>query len=181
MAVQRNEFLTAIGVPRGVAGYLDWTTGLMRVNATHDVWARIARTPDLRTLPRWEQGVVETITHETIHFLQITTTSYLYRFAVTLFELVKSAIHFPVHDVSELPIRATPELAQKLRAHFATLDARGAHGVTVRSLAEGQAMLAQLRTHWRGLTAGEFLKRLTGSGLPAEYSARVPGRARDPG
>ena len=31
-------------------------------------------------------------------------------------------------------------------------------------------MLAQLRTHWRGLTADEFLRRLTGSSLPSEYS-----------
>jgi hypothetical protein len=170
MAEQWKDFVTAIGVPKGVAGYLDWTTGLMRINTTHDVWQRIVRTPDLRTLPRGEQGIVETVTHETIHFLQIATTSFLYGFAVRLFEIVKSAIQFPVRHVSELPTRATPPIALKLRAHFAALDAAGPENLTVRSLAEGQAMLAQLRTHWRGMNAGEFLRRLTTSGLPPEYS-----------
>jgi hypothetical protein len=168
MAGNWGGFLSSIGVPRGTAGYLDWTTGLMRVNTPHDTWVRIARTPDLRTLHRWEQEVVETVTHEAIHFLQIVTTGYLYDFASTLFALVRSAIGFPVRDVSDIPSHATPELAARLRSHFANLDAAGPEGITVRGLAEGQAMLAQLRTHWRSLTADEYPRRL--ADLPSEYS-----------
>ena len=50
----------------------------MRVVADHEAWRRIVRAPDLTTLAPCERGVAKTVTHDAIHFLQISTASYLY-------------------------------------------------------------------------------------------------------
>lgn len=169
MAGQWKDAFAEVKVAAGVAGYLDWATGLMRLNASHNDWKRISAIADLSKLQRWEQDLVQTMTHETIHFLQITTTSYLFVFAVELFNLIRRAIPDSQRDASGVAQRASPEFEAKIRAQNAALDKVGPRRVTVRSLAEGQAMLAQLRTHWCNLTPDSFLNRLFESTLPSEY------------
>jgi hypothetical protein len=171
MAGRWGEFLPSIAVPKGVAGYLDWSTGLLRVNATHEVWQRIVASKDLSKLQQWERDIVEVVTHETIHFMQIVTTGWLYQFAVELFELIKSCIPFPVKDFSQIPKVPPPGPAARIRNHLARLDVAGANSVTVRSLVECQAVLAQLQTHWKSTDHESFVKRIHESHLPQEYRA----------
>jgi|GEM_PF-5080158 len=170
MSATWKDFLPEIGAPNGVAGYLDWSTGMLRVNSPYDVWNRISQSEDPTTLEEWERDVVETVTHETIHFLQITTTGFLYKFAVELFDQIKSCIPFPVRDFSEIPKKAPPLQAEKIRDHLAILDNEGENSVTLRSLVECQAILTQMRTHWKGLTHEGFLQKVYSLHLPKEYS-----------
>ncbi len=144
---------------RGAAGFLDWTTGLLRLNAASAAWDRVSKSPDLRTLPARDRLLVETVTHETIHFLQIVTTGYLYRFAVKLFDLIRDCLPKPVRAIADIPIAPSRMQAARITDHIAALDRTDADGCSVRSLAECQAMLAQLRTHWTGLTHDGFLER----------------------
>jgi hypothetical protein len=169
MSARWHEFLPAIAVPKGIAGYLDWSTGILRVNAPYDVWERISTASDLNKLKDWERDVVETVTHETIHFLQITTTGYLYSFAIELLQLIKACISFPVKDFSQIPSVAPPQQAERIRNHLTCLDLEGVHSITVRSIVECQALLGQLRTHWRGLTHQGFLQRVHEAHVPKEY------------
>ncbi|MDA0161326.1 hypothetical protein OM076_13695 [Solirubrobacter ginsenosidimutans] len=147
-----GEIVTALAVDDGVEAYLDWATGLLRINRAYDEWRQ--ETPS--------HVFAETLAHESFHLVQLATTGYGYRLSARLFDLVRRALTATA-DV-EIPPGASAEVARLL----SVLDAVGPEGVTARSVLESHAYLVQKQAVWTGLTAASYDAILVSAPAP-EY------------
>jgi hypothetical protein len=151
--------------PRDAAAYLDWGSGITRVNATIAQWdAALSRSDDSQ-LSLSERQLLETVTHETAHFLQIATTGYLYRFAVFLSLELRGMVEdmgraggLPEADwmgsLLAAPIPA--QGAKSLRELVGEIDDPGPEGITTRAIVESGAFLVQKRAFWPDISPAAY-------------------------
>jgi hypothetical protein len=167
----------------GVAAYLDWSTGILRINSSFEEWDELSsRTQDGTRVPQnlssRELTLIETVTHETAHFLQIVTTGFLYSLSAKLYlkvaEWVADATKDSPHDTqASLQALATTDIpahfARDAKAILSSLDTLGPREITVRSIVESGALLTQKRTHLIDLTAERYIEVLDSSSPSKEY------------
>jgi hypothetical protein len=151
--------------PRDAAAYLDWGSGITRVNATHAQWDAVLSRSDESQLSVAERQFLETVIHETTHFLQIVTTGYLYRFAV-FFSLELRGVIEDIDRAGSLseadyvgsllraPIPA--QGAESLRELVSEIDAPGPKEITTRAIVESDAFLIQKRAFWPDISPAAY-------------------------
>lgn len=170
-----SELEQALSLPDSTWGFLEWATGVLRINAT------VEEIKSLDSLPDYERlGYEETITHEMFHLFQICTAGYLYYFAtLSLREIypliapyLASLINFlqknPGESVTtighnelwQLLMNEPPMLSANLKKYFQSIDEPGNNNITIREIVEGSAYLAQKQIHSINLTAARFSKLL---------------------
>jgi hypothetical protein len=116
-----DEILRRITPRAETRAYLDWTTGIIRINTTREAWGRLrARGPDARLTPE-EQGLLELFVHEAYHAVQLFTTGYLYNFATQI--TVEVTEWLRTGDLREALTGTVPaELSESIRSWIAPLD-----------------------------------------------------------
>jgi hypothetical protein len=168
-----NDIASSLLLPDGWA-YLDWVSGVIRVNATYDELERLRELMSTRESIRGrELGesqvlLLETLTHEYTHYFQLCTTGYLYRVAKEFFTTLTSALPTDITSVEQLPQSVIDDVGLRLDAvkhkHLLTV---GARGLDVLSIVESAAFLVQKRYHRPELSPEEYEKALAGQ--PSVY------------
>lgn len=160
-------------VPPEVAGYLEWGSGILRVNCSFEEWEEINRNFGN---PRSEfaRSVLATVTHETFHFLQICTTGFLYAFACRYFDLMRNLIKnragYPLTEVKiRFFLNNPPEHTDEIIDHISLLDRPGHSGITVRSIVESAAYFYEHATHYPNIDARAYDEILARDKPPEEY------------
>jgi hypothetical protein len=138
-------------LPDGVWGYLDWVTGLVRVNVSSHEFSGSKRTEQFEL----------TLNHELIHAFQICTTGYLYRLGTELLrEVVRIILSVSANpDVFEL-IRTPPPSSVKIDTLLFEIDCANTDGITVRDLVEGYAYYAHEALQDVALSGATYARRL---------------------
>jgi hypothetical protein len=166
-------------LPREVAGFLEWSTGVLRINATLEQFqAYTARLPEgtiYGTHPDDEMimTLVRAITHEQFHFRQAMATGYGYTLACAAFIRIMQEIgRLPLpHDWNGMlaAIAASPPLIPDLTARFAELDEEGPDGVTIRDVIESAALLYECKAHMPDLDHAKYSRYLDLAMVLPEY------------
>jgi hypothetical protein len=138
-------------LPEDVWGFLDWVTGLVRVNLTSEQFTRSERTEQFEL----------TLNHELFHAFQICTTGYMYR---TCMELLREIVRIIISvgeslDLDRL-IRTPPPSSSKLDALLTEIDRANNDGITARDLIEGYAYYSHEALHDPALDAASYARRL---------------------
>jgi hypothetical protein len=117
-------------LPDNVWGFLDWVTGLIRINLTSDQFSGSERTEQFEL----------TLNHELFHAFQICTTGYMYRLCMELLrEICRIIISTgKTLDLNKL-IRTPPPSSSTLDASLTEIDRANSDGITARDLIEGYA------------------------------------------
>jgi hypothetical protein len=148
--------------------YLDWITGIIRVDADPREYEALMDKMSGGSVPRAaltekEVLLLETLTHETTHLLQICTTGFLYWIAREMSDALREyLLELEPKSYEDLPRVAPESVTRRFQKFKRYIDARGPHGLTVRSLAESTAFMTQKRTHWVGLNAEDYADLLAG-------------------
>lgn len=153
--------------PPGGWAFLDWITGIVRVNCSVEFYRQVeAKRQDpgkIGTLTPEEILLLETITHESYHFFQVCTTGYLFGIADALFRVFQRYLTaHPVARYEDLPEAAPAGVAAEIASIKGLLDQPGPEDLTPRLLIEGAAFLAQKLNHWNGLTPEIYESMLAG-------------------
>ncbi len=139
--------------PANVSGYLEWCSGTLFVNKTPDFWDAFKRGLRPSESDLEIQSLLRTITHETYHFWQITTTGFAYQFAGLLFQEIRRLL-VPLVASDEaggqrlkrlLDNPPPPSRDLAILAH--SLDEPGSEGITTRDIIESAAFLYEYKTH----------------------------------
>jgi len=171
-----NEVLSRITPPSNIAAYLEWSTGILRINATQEAWRRLFERGGDADLPPDEQELLETVTHEMFHVVQIINTGYLYQLVtqlqVEIDEWLRSC-NPPAEDDDVvrafLTMPVPPELSESVRGWIAELDTPGAEAITTRAIVESSAFLVQKRIFDHHFTHDAYLKTLDDSCPSPDY------------
>jgi hypothetical protein len=157
-------------VPAGVAGYLEWCSGTLFINRTFEAWKAYQGRPQGAPLDSATQALLQTITHETYHFLQITVTGFAYQFACLLFGEIRKQINPPLDETRLRELRASPpEPSAGLRFLAGFLDEPDADGLSTRDILESAAFLYEYKTHYTGLSAQGYSSLLEANCPSPEY------------
>jgi hypothetical protein len=149
-------------LPRGTTALLDWCSGIARIDATMDEFAALrARLNNEEPVPVADAPLLEAVSHEAIHYLQICTMGFLYQFAVELLHAIIAVVPKNLEDghafVSLDPSELQAQLEPHARALIERIDLPAAGGVTVRALAESHAYYAQKLHHWKNFEPDAML------------------------
>ena len=159
-------------IPKHVLGFLDWFSGLLFINEPFPRWQKIASSEGFASAGPRGRLLAQTVTHETYHFLQITTCGYLYVFASRLFvEMGRIILRDGPLEAERLERLAKnpPAPSEAVIALFGEIDRPGPAGVSVRAIVESAAYLYELRTHLVDLDDDGFQEILRRDPLPIEY------------
>lgn len=160
-------------VPEYVAGYLEWGTGIIRVNMDYELWERYSSGKSAPP-PESFRSLCSTITHETYHFLQIAVTGFMYRFASRYFEAMHESVS--AHAGNELTeesiysfLTKPPSISDKVGSLLRVLHHQGPTGVSALHIIESAAFFYEHNTHFKNLTAVGYNKILEDEDPPEEY------------
>ena len=159
-------------IPSNVLGFLDWFSGMLFVNEPLPRWKMIASQEGFATAEPHLRQMAQTITHETYHFLQITTCGYLYIFASRLFVELAGIIKRggPLdYERIEALVKNPPTPSDSVAALFSEIDKPGSAGVSVRAIVESAAYLYEFRVHVENLDDDTFRAILRDYDPPIEY------------
>jgi hypothetical protein len=168
-------YAEALLLPPNVWGFLEWTTGVIRINATV---GELQRLGDLKERARL--AYQETVTHEFFHCAQICAAGYPHHFAVSVVKELLPVLYpflegFSAYtDLGEASLRfaeAPPPVPRALVTVLEGLDAPGDDGITPREIVESAAYLVQKRTHRPGLDAAGFGRILPFAPAPEYQTA----------
>ncbi len=150
-------YAEAISLPPNVWGFLEWMTGVIRINATVEELQRLSEVKE-----RVRLAYEETITHEFFHCAQICAAGYPHHYAASVTKelfpvLYPYLLAFSSHtDLEEAVARlaeAPPSIPHQAVALLDRLDEPGSDGITPRAIVESAAYLVQKRTHQGDLDA----------------------------
>jgi hypothetical protein len=178
------EYLLAL--PSDTWGFLEWSTGVLRINATYSEFTNIDKLPNDE-----KSSYEETISHEMFHRCQICTAGYLYNFTIGIikraYPVVYPYLQSLLAHIKQAPqsnenitvigfrdlwlpiVENPPHPPESLLARLNDIDEMGSDGVTIRSIVESSAYLIQKQMHINNLRAEQYrdLVKYTPS---AEYS-----------
>lgn len=114
---------------------------------------------------------LESILHESYHAIQIATLGYLYRFATTLYILIRNSLPDGIDDYDELfkTIPAQISQSELYIAIIKDLHRKGPNGLSVLDIVEGLTYCAQTRQNY-DYDRERFVEFLHSSHMPEEYS-----------
>lgn len=168
-------YAKAISLPRNVWGFLEWMTGVIRINATVEELQQFSQAPE-----RVRLAYEETVTHEFFHCAQICAAGYPHRYASSVAKALYPVLHpylqaFSSHtDLEEASMHfaeAPPAIPHTLTALLESLDEPGLDGITPREIVESAAYLVQKRTHRPELDAPRYDQMLHLAPAPEYRSA----------
>lgn len=162
-------------VPEYVAGYLEWGTGIIRINTDYEKWQQYCGDNSSQP-PEHFRPVIATITHESYHFLQIAVTGFMYRFALSYFEAMRESIS--THTGESLTddtlyrfLTNPPKVSEKVGSLLQLLHRKGPSGVTSLDIIESAAFFYEHRTHFINLTPQGYNRIIQNESPPKEYYA----------
>ncbi len=160
----------AYKVPENVAGYLEWVSGILYINKSRQSWDEYCNVSSFADAPASQWKFVQTITHETYHFMQIAITGYLYQFACRLFHGFRSTISTPLDGPAvEQLLSNPPPLSGDIRHLVSDLDRPGPQDLTVRDIVESSAYLYDHMTHYSNIDPTWYDTVLEVPSLRSEY------------
>jgi len=137
------KLVNYLKMPSEVWGFLEWATGIIRLNLTQEdfdsMLSNVIEEGDFR----------ESLNHEYFHLLQISTSGYLYYFVTELLVDIipywKTALTGQAKgmDIFKSTVENIPELNKKIKNRFAEIDKPNKNGITTRQIIEGWAFLFQ--------------------------------------
>jgi hypothetical protein len=145
---------------------LDWTTGMIRMFMSSSEWMELLKT-DSSELEGEQRYLLEAITHEATHVMQLVVTGYAYEFARSMAKVVAMAVN--VHQTLAELLENTAEFTPVLTALFADLRLENEDGISPLALMESAAFYAQKFTHYRELTPEGYLAMLDAEAPAGEY------------
>jgi hypothetical protein len=151
---------------RGIADLFGW---MLAINFERELLEKhsspLPRPAD--AVPASFKAAADTLTHETIHFIQALTCGYLYRVACSLFDevcrVIQQVDRFQPDTTIVLPLQThseIPQLFKKLERKTGDLHTKDIPGISPRDLLEGAAYFITERKHCPDLTPPAFLDRL---------------------
>jgi hypothetical protein len=164
-----------------VLGWMDWATGILYLNHAVEDPEDFMRMLEAKHRSESDKDLLSTLTHENVHFLQVVTTGYMYRWVGELYRLLVRAMKPFAPEVPayldnpdpafllKIQNRISDVDRQDLQSTLARLDAAGPNGVTVRTLLECHAFLIEKMSHWQGLDADGYLHMLDQEASGPEY------------
>ena len=176
------DILWAVQPPsEAVLGWMDWPTGILYLNHAVENPSEFLAMVQSNRRDAGDRELLSTFTHENVHFLQVVTTGYMYRWVCELYGLLVRALkpfskELPAY--LEDPDPRTLNRIQNgiidvdredMQRTLARLDTPGPNGVTVRALLESHAFLVEKISHWQGLDAPGYLQMLTVEAASPEY------------
>ena len=144
---------------------LDWATGLTRY--FFDIETFDSLTDSNRSVyNKEERYILEAITHETVHLLQLTLTGYGYRFSSNMIRIVVSA----AHDFESLDAinKNRIQYAKRAERLISGMRRQGPEGVSALAIMESAAFLAQKLDHYK-FGPQSYEKMLTDEAPSGEY------------
>lgn len=172
-----KDVLWAVQRPApGVVGWMDWPTGVQFIDADLDdpaQWPAALQDGSERS-----RQLMHTVSHETLHFLQLATMGFMYRWVCEHHRQLAAALSPLRAEIADwiddpdprklLALEAKVDPAQRdvLGRHLALLDRRGPNRISVRHLLEAHALVAEQKIHRQGLDA---------AGLPALLGREAAG------
>lgn len=153
---------------------LDWLTGIVRINTDSSNYHCLKRKLEQSgtdVLSNDEVLLLETVTHESFHYLQICTSAFLFQIVSKLFEsLNKHLVRSPINNYEDLEPDWPPQgLKDEFLFHVGLLNIQGPKEISTLAIVESAAFYMQKRYHWKGLTADQYGEMLAGE-LP-QYRA----------
>ena len=145
---------------------VDWATGIVRVHRTFREWDDLMRA-DRSTMREDELFVLESISHEFIHVLQLTTTGYCYELSRKCADQVALAIRD--HGDLDGVLRSRGEYTAALEPAMAALARQGDREVRAIDILESAAFLCQKRIHRPDMGPREYEEKLNSEASDAAY------------
>lgn len=167
MSLWPSQVLYPAGAnPDDLVADVDWATGLIRMHVRLAEWQRVL------ALDRTELGpddvyLLEAITHEHVHVLQLITTGFAYELSLDCLKQCVAALN----DHGDLAgiYAHRDEYRLPLKLITMPLGEPGAEGVRAIDVLEGAAMLTQKRVHWPGLGPRMYERVLDAEAADAAY------------
>jgi len=155
-----HELFSSLDLSPTVAGQLDWVAGTYRINRTVGEWTGYFANPanDL--------DLTVTLTHEMHHFVQVSSLSYLHRFATLLYYSVAKVVKECYNDMSMLPATLDMDTA---RDAVWDLQWREADGVSVLDIIESLTYFVEVNTATPRRTSEYAAELIEAEELPDEY------------
>jgi hypothetical protein len=116
-------------LPPSVAAEVDWASGVLLVNRGLAQWQQLFKDPMA------DPPLLTTLEHEAHHIIQISTLTYLYRFAVTIHSVVASILNEHYGNLQALPETLGPQ-AEVVRNLVWDLNWRDEDGLSVVDIVE---------------------------------------------
>lgn len=172
------ELLWPLVLGGSAVGRLEWSTGVVSLDITHEVYASMseARSQEQR------RGATA-YAHEMVHVFQLATCGFPFQWADQLRSLIQPALvrlrkdrrddFAPVLEAMSLGSSAfTVEEASALRAHYGKIDAPNSVGLTTRCLMETHAFVVQRRMKYQVSGYSDLAQHLADA-PSAEYRAAM--------
>lgn len=168
-------YAEAISLPPNVWGFLEWMTGVIRINATVEELQRLSEVKE-----RVRLAYEETVTHEFFHCAQICAAGFPHHYAASVTKelfpvLYPYLLNFSSQtDLEEAVTRfaeAPPSIPPRVLTLLDSLDEPGSGGITPREIVESAAYLVQKRTHRPDLEAPGYSHALHFAPAPEYRSA----------
>lgn len=156
-----RELFRSLDLPPTAAGQLDWVTGTYRINRTVGEWQAYFANPSS------DPDLTLTLVHEMHHFLQISSLSYLHRFASLLYYSIAQVVETCYNDMRALP--ATLHTNDAVRDAVWDLQWREPDGVSVIDIVESLTHFVEVNTG-KPVTTSAYVALLNDADdLPDEY------------
>jgi len=156
-----HELFRSLDLPPTAAGQLDWVTGIYRINRTVAEWQAYFANQGS------DRDMTLTLAHEMQHFLQISSLSYLHRFASLLYYSIAEVVTACYNHMSALP--ATLSENKAVRDAVWDLQWREADGVSVIDIVESLTYFFEVNAD-NPVTTSAYVALLNDADdLPDEY------------
>lgn len=157
-----HRLFESLELPATVAGQLDWVAGMYRINRTIGEWEAYFEDPAA------DLDLSITLTHEMHHFMQVSSLSYMHRFALLLYWAVAAEVQTCYNDLSKLPATLKDQ-HNIVRDTVWDLNWREPEGISVMDIIESLTYFVEVNTA-RPRRTTAFAAELTAAiELPDEY------------
>ena len=124
-------------LPPAVAAQVDWGSGVLLVNRGMAQWQQFFKDP------KADPPLLTTLEHEAHHIVQISTLTYLYRFAVAIHTLAASILDQHYNNLSSLP-ETLGDRADAVKNLVWDLNWRDSDGLSVIDIVESLTYFSQV-------------------------------------
>jgi hypothetical protein len=155
--------------------YLDWITGLVRIDADASFYQNcVKKFNKSEMLTEDEILLLETVAHESFHYLQICTSAYLYNLSRRLYDALSKYLEKqPVTCYEDLRNWPPPGLKEEFAFHIALLNVEGPQNVSALSIVDSAAFYVQKLRCRPNLTANAYEEMLVGELLQYHHAYKV--------
>jgi hypothetical protein len=145
-----HELFNRLRLAPSVAAQVDWASGILRVNRGVTEWQEFFRNPQR------DAALLRTLEHEAHHVVQISTLTYLYRFAISTHAAVAPLLNQYYGNLAGLPDTLGAN-AEPIKNLVWDLTWRDGDGLSVVDIVESLTYFSQ---YGAGRHASEYLTHL---------------------